>query len=395
MGMEITRATPRVLPLPNEGEIRLKLNGKYSSMNEGVLPLPNEGEGWGEGESAPSPLAGEGWGEGEIVNELVNTYRNDKLVLSCLGVLTALLLCVSGLPSVVLAEPVSPQIPQTAISAELAPSIVTAAIEPAKPRSSTDSIGLQYFPPDPDGDPGRPDKQTPSGELEGENDEKIQVLDETIVEGMFEDPFATESEPVQDTWEPFNAKIFTLNYNVDRYALKPTARVYSSVIAPDLQDSLANAFDNLGFASRFLNSVFQGKPDRAGTELQRFLLNTTLGVGGLFDVAKYMFDIEAPPVEDAGQTLATYGVGSGPYMVLPLLPPMTVRQAVGYAGDIFMNPVNYFIPFVPNLVLNAGSRMNARAINLETFEGLEESTVDLYGAVRSGYMDRRTKDIQK
>lgn len=273
------------------------------------------------------------------------------------------------------------------------------------PRSPEESIGLQYFPPAPAGDRGRPSEQTPFGALDQDGEEKIPVMEETVVEGTFEggavvedtfeDPFATESEPVEDPWEPFNSRMFALNYNIDRYALKPVARVYSVVIAPDLQDSLANAFDNLGFASRFFNSLFQGKLDRAGTELQRFLLNSTLGVGGLFDVAKYMFGIEAPPAEDVGQTLATYGMPSGPYLVLPMLPPMTVRDAAGYAGDIFMNPVNYVIPFVPNLGLNAGDRLNDRAVNLDVFEDLEESTVDLYGAARSAYMDRRAKDIEE
>lgn len=309
--------------------------------------------------------------------------------------LTALLLCVSGLSSVVLAEPMSPQFPQPAVSAELAPQIVKAAIEPAKPRSSEDLMALQYFPPDPASAPRGLGEDKPSGELEGESDENIQVLDETIVEGTFKDPFATESEPVEDPWEPFNSRMFSLNYNIDRYALKPVARVYSGVIAPDLQDSLANAFNNLGFASRFLNSLFQGKFDLAGIEMQRFLLNSTLGVGGLFDVAKYMFDIEAPPEEDTGQTLAAYGIDSGPYLVLPLVSPMTVRDAVGYAGDIFINPANYFIPFAPNLGLNATDRLNDRAINLETFEELEESTIDLYSAVRAGYIDRRAKAIKE
>jgi phospholipid-binding lipoprotein MlaA len=250
---------------------------------------------------------------------------------------------------------------------------------------------MPYFPPDTD---SRSGEEKPSGEFD-KDDEEILLMEETVVEGTFEDPFATESEPVQDPWEPFNSSTFTLNYNIDRYALKPAARVYSVFVPPDVQDSLGNAFDNLGFVSRFLNSVFQGKFGRAGTEMQRFLLNSTLGVGGLFDVATHMFGIEVPPAEDTGQTLATYGVASGPYLVLPLLPPMTVRDAVGYAGDIFMNPVNYFIPFAPNLGLNATDRVNDRAVNLETFEGLEESTIDLYGAVRSGYMDRRAKDIQE
>ena len=305
--------------------------------------------------------------------------------------LTALFLCILGLPSVVPAEPISPRVPSPAVPAQQTHPIGVAALESAMSRSSEVLIALPYFSPE----PSRPRGQTPFGELDQDDEENIPVMDETVVEGTFEDPFATESEPVQDPWEPFNSRTFTLNYNIDRYALKPAARVYSVVVPPDVQGSLVNAFDNLGFASRFLNSIFQGKFERAGIEMRRFLLNSTLGVAGLFDVAKYMFGLEAPPAEDTGQTLATYGMASGPYLVLPLLPPMTVRHAVGYAGDIFMNPVNYFIPFVPNLGLNAEDRLNDRAVNLDTFEGLEESTIDLYGAVRSGYMDRRAKDIQE
>ena len=204
--------------------------------------------------------------------------------------LTAFLLFVPVLPSALLAEPTSSPASQSAL--------------PEIPRSSEDLIALPYFPPAQDGAPVRPSEQTSLGGSGTDDEEKIPLMDETVVESTFEDPFATESEPVHDPLEPFNTNVFTLNYNLDRYALKPVARAYSVVVAPDLQDSFANAFYNLGFASRFLNNIFQGKFDRAGTEMQRFLLNSILGVGGLFDVAKYMFGIEAPPAEDTGQTLA-------------------------------------------------------------------------------------------
>ncbi len=355
MGMEIAGATPNPsFPRTRESRIRILANGS-KRKDPGFY------------RSSGSPI------------ESGTSARNDRLVLSCLGVLTALLLCGPGLPSSLLAAPMSHQVSQPAL--------------PDIPRSSEVLISLPYFPPEPDVEPGR--SQEDPGNPDRDGDETIPVMDETVIKGLFEDPFATESEPVQDPWEPFNSSTFTLNYNIDRYALKPVARVYLVVVAPDVQDSLANAFDNLGFVSRFLNSIFQGKLDRAGTEMQRFLLNSTLGVGGLFDVATHMFGIEVPPAEDTGQTFAVYGIDSGPYLVLPLLPPMTVRDAVGYAGDIFMNPVNYFIPFGPNLGLNAGDRLNDRAVNLDTFEVLEESTIDLYGAVRSGYMDRRAKDIEE
>jgi len=233
-----------------------------------------------------------------------------------------------------------------------------------------------------------------------DDSEEIAVMDETVVTGSFEDPFedpfaVEESEPVHDPWEPFNAKMFELNYNLDRHVLKPGAQVYDAVIPEDVQDSLGNAFYNLGFPARLFNNLVQGKFDGAGKETQRFLLNSTLGVGGLFDVATHMFEIEAPPEEDVGQTLAVHGVPSGPYLVLPLFPPTTVRDAAAELGDIFLNPVNYFVPFFPNLGMNATEMLNTRARNLKTLEGIEESSVDLYGAARSGYFDRRAHDIQE
>ena len=231
-------------------------------------------------------------------------------------------------------------------------------------------------------------------------DDEIQMMDETVVEGStidsFNDPFDEGPQTVvHDPWESFNSEMFQFNYNMDRHLLKPAAKGYNAIIPPDVQGSIANVFHNMGFISRFLNSLFQGKYGRAGIETKRFLINSTIGVAGLFDVAKYVFDTEAPPAEDAGQTLAVYGFESGPFLVLPFMRPFTVRDAVGYAGDIALNPINYVIPFFPNLALNAEDTVNERSLNLDTFEGIEESTVDLYGAVRSGYFQRRAKDIRE
>ncbi len=226
--------------------------------------------------------------------------------------------------------------------------------------------------------------------------EEITVMDETVVTGSFEDPFdAGEREAVHDPWEPFNATMFELNYDIDRHVLKPGAEVYNAVIPTDVQGSLGNAFYNLGFPARLFNNLLQGKFSGAGKETQRFLLNSTLGVGGLFDVATHMFEVETPPSEDVGQTLAVYGVPSGPYLVLPLFPPTTVRDAAASFGDIFLDPVNYFLPFLPNLGMSTTELLNDRSRNLKTFEGLESSSVDLYGAARSGYLDRRAHDIRE
>ena len=229
----------------------------------------------------------------------------------------------------------------------------------------------------------------------GERD--IQMMRETLVEGSLVDPFDAEkeSELVRDPWESFNANMFAFNYRVDRYFFKPTSRVYNAVVPTEVQNSLGRAINQIGFAPRLVNNLLQGKFTEAGIETQRFLINATLGVGGLFDVATHMFEIEAPPTEDTGQTLAVYGVETGPYLVLPLFPPMTVRDAAGTAGDIFMNPVNYVIPFFPNLGVNGMDRINDRSLSLEQFEELEASTLDLYGAARSAYFERRAQDVRK
>ena len=93
--------------------------------------------------------------------------------------------------------------------------------------------------------------------------------------------------------------------------------------------------------------------------------------------------------------MAVSGVRSGPYLILPFFPPTTVRDFAGFVGDIFLNPLNYFIPIIPNFGVNVEKRVNERSINLETFEGIEESTLDLYGAVRSAYFDRRERQIRE
>jgi len=116
---------------------------------------------------------------------------------------------------------------------------------------------------------------------------------------------------------------------------------------------------------RFVNSLLQGKFAGAGRELSRFLINSTLGVGGLFDVAKTEFDI-ADSNEDAGQTLGVWGMGPGPYLVLPFLPPLTVRDGLGLAVDGAMDPLVYVLPFVWDRAgMRIGDTINDHALNLD------------------------------
>jgi phospholipid-binding lipoprotein MlaA len=205
------------------------------------------------------------------------------------------------------------------------------------------------------------------------------------------DPDVEEYDP----WEKFNEKMFSFNYNMDKYVLKPAAKGYNFVVPDMFQTMIDNAFTNLRMPSRFVNKVLQWKLLDASKEMGRFLINSTLGVGGLFDVARQEMGLERQKA-DLGQTFGIWGFGPGPYLVLPLLPPLTVRDGIGFAGDGAMNPLYYYIPFWPDaLAMKAGDTINDRSLNLDLFQGIEESTVDLYSSVRNGYLQRRNRLIKE
>ena len=230
------------------------------------------------------------------------------------------------------------------------------------------------------------------------------------------DPFARADEGAgeeYDPWEPMNANIFEFNLKLDRYVLKPVAKGYNFVMPDLVQVGVSNIFSNLRFAPRFLNNVFQGKVKGAGIEVGRFLINSTAGLAGFFDLARKV-DLVTPE-EDFGQTLGFYGVKPGPYLVLPFLPPFTVRDFVGFVGDVFLNPINWLVaPIievnnVPSVIarhhrltaslIQTGSRVgeviNERSRNLEKFQGVEEATLDLYTAVRNAYLQKRAQAIRE
>ena len=230
------------------------------------------------------------------------------------------------------------------------------------------------------------------------------------------DPFAKADEGAgeeYDPWEPMNTSVFEFNRQVDRFVLKPVAKGYDFILPDLVQVGVSNIFSNLRFAPRFLNNVFQGKLKGAGIEVGRFLINSTVGLAGFFDLATKV-DLVTPE-EDLGQTLGFYGVKPGPYLVLPFLPPFTVRDFVGYVGDVFLNPINWLVlPIIevdgiPSVIahknrmttsiIQLGSRVgeivNERSRNLQKYQGVEEATLDLYTAVRNAYLQKRGQAVRE
>jgi phospholipid-binding lipoprotein MlaA len=207
------------------------------------------------------------------------------------------------------------------------------------------------------------------------------------------------SERDLDPWEPFNVKTFWFNRQLDRYVLKPAAKVWDGVLPDPVQRSIANMFDNLEVVRRVVNNALQLKVKRAGLEMTRFTINSTIGVAGLFDPARRVFGIEKYD-EDTGQTFGVYGAKPGPYLVLPFLPPLTVRDGVGFVFDLAMNPLTYL---VPTGVIQTWERagitttelVNDRSRHLEFYQNVEETALDLYSAVRNGYLQRREAAIKE
>jgi len=203
-----------------------------------------------------------------------------------------------------------------------------------------------------------------------------------------------EVDEEYDPWEPFNERMFEFNRRLDRYILKPAAQVYNKIMPEPFQVLISNGFDNIRFVKRAANSMLQGKWNGAGREVARFLINSTLGIGGLFDAAKY-WDIQKSR-EDFGQTLAVWGSGPGPYLVMPFLEPLTVRDGIGKAVDGAMDPLSYVLPFLwTGVGMSAGDLLNDRSLNLDLFQGFEESVIDMYSAVRNGYLRRREELIKE
>ena len=198
-----------------------------------------------------------------------------------------------------------------------------------------------------------------------------------------------------DPWERWNEPMFEFNRRLDKYVLKPVAKGYNFVVPDEVQIMISNGFDNISFVPRLVNSLLQGKVKGAGRELSRFLINSTAGVGGLFDPAKDVFGI-LKSREDFGQTLGVWGVGPGPYLIVPFMEPLTVRDGVGKAVDSALDPLSYFLPLIwERLAMKVADIVNERSLNLDLFQGFEESVIDMYSAVRHAFLQRRLRLIRE
>jgi phospholipid-binding lipoprotein MlaA len=198
------------------------------------------------------------------------------------------------------------------------------------------------------------------------------------------------SEERADRLEPFNQAMFTFNRKADDWVLHPVAAKWAYIMPQPARASVSHFFNNVGVIPRFANDLFQLQFKQGGTEVARFGINSTVGVAGLFDPADKWFGLKQED-NDFGLTLAKYGVGEGPYVVLPLLGPSTVRDALGGFADGAMNPVNYVVSgaLAYEAAAKAFAAVNARSEHLGTFDDVDRYSIDLYAAVQDAYLQRR------
>jgi phospholipid-binding lipoprotein MlaA len=211
------------------------------------------------------------------------------------------------------------------------------------------------------------------------------------------DPLDEEAEPPQ-VWDPFekaNRRTFRMNNAVDRWFWSPLTGAYQFVVPGCGRRALRRAIVNLESPALFVNNVLQLAPLDALITLQRFGINTTIGLAGLFDPATRL---GLPGSHtDFGQTLAIYGVSSGPYLILPVLGPTTVRDGSGYVVDFMFQPTTYFLPgftlFIYAAIHQGGAGLAAREAHAGELQALEASSVDFYAALRSAYYQNRVASI--
>lgn len=221
---------------------------------------------------------------------------------------------------------------------------------------------------------------------------QVAVENRSLQSSESEEPVETIADPL----EPINRAFFRFNDRVYFWVFKPVATGYKAIIPEDGRVAVRNFFSNLTTPIRLVNCLLQAKFKGVGNETVRFLVNTTLGVAGLLDPAKKYFEI-AKQEADFGQTLGIWGIGPALYIDWPILGPSSLRDTVGYVGDVCLDPRTYLL----NRFLIAGisvwsfDKVNGTSLTIGEYENLKKAALDPYIALREAYHQNRQNKIRE
>jgi phospholipid-binding lipoprotein MlaA len=206
-----------------------------------------------------------------------------------------------------------------------------------------------------------------------------------------------EGPSIADPIEPWNRAMYHFNDKLYFWLLKPVATGYRYVVPEGVRGVFSNFYENIKAPIRMVNNLLQGKPGYAGLELARFLINSTVGIGGLADTAKECFGIYGHNA-DFGQTLGKYGIGFGFYIVWPILGPSSPRDTVGWAGDLYLTPQTYLSSewITPEKTgLYVHEKINYTSFHIGDYEAIKGAAIDPYIAMRDAYVQYRKKLIER
>ena len=229
-------------------------------------------------------------------------------------------------------------------------------------------------------------------------DNAIAEEDEFLDE--FDDELKIERR--SDPFSGYNRVMTSFNDTLYEYVLAPTSRGYRFLVHKEIRISIANFFQNIEYPQRVINNLLQGKLYNSLEETERFIVNSTIGIFGLFDPAKSYFNIK-PHNEDLGQTLGYWGVGAGPHIVLPFLGPSNLRDTLSLYPDSYLNPIDYQEDRTHNLTNDYGESVgiktfgmiNYLSLHSREYDKLKEGAIDLYPYLRDIYEQRREKQIKE
>ena len=219
------------------------------------------------------------------------------------------------------------------------------------------------------------------------------------------DTLANGTAPnANDPLQGWNRTVFGFNDELNTHALRPLAHGYAFIVPLRLRNGVSNFFDNVQFPVRFVNSILQGKLARSAQEAGKFVINSTVGIGGLIRVSDHISGLAGIPAEDFGQTLGVWGLAAGPYLVIPILGPSDCRDLVGFAGDYAISPLNWhtlgfihhaYISNALSLSLSATRYVNGLPKAIETYDEMKSEAVDPYIAMRDAYLSYRAAQLKK
>jgi len=217
------------------------------------------------------------------------------------------------------------------------------------------------------------------------------VASTMLFSNEFEDEYVKKDNQ-EDLFKSYNEVMTSFNNGVYTEVFDPISNVYKFIIPETPRDCISNFFNNLMFPIRFVNNLFQFKLINSLEETERFVINTTLGFGGIIDIAKNDLGIKQHN-EDFGQTLGFYGIPSGEHIVLPILGPSNVRDIFGLAGDYVLNPVNY-VNNKESLILTVEYNLNDLPKSMENYNILTKDAIQLYPLLKETYESYRLKEIK-